>query len=411
MIDSLSFPPLCMEHPTAPGQYQGSAQWNLSVPSSAQRHPSPHDQSPNSSHVPLSEQPSSSTSNPMLTPYYYEPDQAQSVAQDTGDYQQWVENYNTEMHYPYPPEHQQAQNMLQMSYAEPHPPPQPSMPASMANTSAMQPPMQNQYRFAAPYMTPAHPPQQDTYAQNYSQARFEPQRSPQDPRQAGRTHPQQHYLPPAVQQSIPDQAALHAAYQQQISPQYISMHDPGMAGMQLPYSQHPTSLPNSANSHASLGQNFTFEYGMPSAGSVPGAGGDSFTPSSQHSGLPSTPSSRDTSDDRPPPQATTSNASAPQPPRQPLIAPRPEPQVPQAPAPVRKPTKKRARRNVEEESGSEDEDYGAAVPPLKGPDWNASRLCVFYIISSGLPLIETSVLITPTRASTLDLTCTTPWHP
>ncbi|GJE99679.1 fungal-specific transcription factor domain-containing protein [Phanerochaete sordida] len=310
----------------------------------------------------------------MLTPYYYEPDQAQSVAQDSGGYQQWVESYNTQMHYPYPSEHQQAQPMLQMPYAESHPPPQPSsMPASM-NTSAMQQPMQNQYRFAAPYMTPAHLPQQDSYAQDYSQARFEPQRSPQDPRQAGRSHSQQHYLQPVVQQSIPDQAALHAAYQPQISPQYASLHDPSMAGMQLPYSQQPASLPNSASSHAPLGQDFTFEYGIPSAGTVPGAGGDSFTPSSQHSGLPSTPSSRDTSDDRPPPQATTSNASAPHPPRQPLIAPRPEPQVSQAPAPVRKPTKKRARKNVEEESGSEDEYYGAAVPPLKGPDGNASRL-------------------------------------
>lgn len=386
MIDPLLFPPLCMEPSTGASQYQGIAQWNLSVPSSTLRQPSSHNQSPGDSLIPLPEQPSSTSSNPMLTPYYYEPEQSQAVHQGAGDYQHWVESYNAQMHYGYPPEHQQSPGMLQIPYTESHAP-HPSVPASIVNPGAMQQPLQNQYQFAH-YMTPAAQPQRDAYAQGYAQTRFvDPtQRNPQNSQQPHHTSNarQPRYMPSVAPSSMQEQAtSLPAVYQQPMHHQFASMHDPGMTGVQLQYSQQ-SPLSAAADGHGLTAAGFTFEYPAPPAEILPSAANSSYTPSSQHSGLPSTPSSRpDTSDDRAPQQATTSNAAAAQQQRQPApIAPRLEP--PSFRAPTKTLGKKRARRNPpgDYDSGSEDDYYptGTAVPPLKGPDGNATRLCVFFIL-------------------------------
>lgn len=371
MIDILSSPPPCMEHPAAASQYQGNQQWSLCAPSSTLRQSPPHHQSPAGSRVPLSEQPSSSTSSSMLTPYFYDPEQA--AHQDTGDYQQYVDNYNAQIHYAYHPGNQQPQGMLQIPYTEPHAS-HPSAPASMANPSVMQQPLPNQYQFAH-YMTPAHQSQRDTYARSYTQASFvDPtQRSPREPRQTQRTSSarQPEYMPPAAPSFMQGQTdSLPAAYPQQ----FVPVHDAGMTNMQLHF-PHQSPLP--------VVSNFTFEYAAPASDPVTGTGSAGYTPSSQHSGLPSP----DTGDDHPQPQATSPNSAAPQRQRQPaLIAPRPELQSTHTPTQAKRPGKKRARRNPpgDDESGSEDDDdaAGATVPPLKGPDGNAGRLCVFFIFYS-----------------------------
>ncbi|EKM51056.1 uncharacterized protein PHACADRAFT_263020 [Phanerochaete carnosa HHB-10118-sp] len=296
----------------------------------------------------------------MLTPYFYDPEQA--AHQDAGDYQQYVENYNTQIHYAYHLGNQQPQGMLQIPYTEPHAPPPPA-PASMTNPGLMQQPLPNQYQFAH-YMTPAHQPQRDAYTRGYAQTSFvDPtQRSPRESRQVQRTSSahQPGYMPPAAPSFMQGQTeSVPAAYPQHFAP----VHDAGMTNMHLHFPHQPLAV-----------SDFTFEYAAPAVEPVTGTGSANYTPSSQHSGLPSP----DTGDDRPQPQATSPNTTAPKRQRQPApIAPRPESQPNLAPVRTKRPGNKRARRNPpgDDESGSEDDDdVAGTIPPLKGPDGNAGRL-------------------------------------
>lgn len=358
--------------------YQANSHWNPNLPN-AIRHASPHTQSPSGSHVSLPEPPTPASPNTMITPYYYEAEQA--GPQDSGDYQQWVDDYRLQMQYAaaYGAE-QTSPGIMQLPYQDPQHAPV-AAPA-MAASGALPPQMVGPYQFVqSSYMAPQHPQANPPFEPGYHFVdRSHPTARGQRPAHPTHSVRQSQHTAAPPRQPMPNsstsamyQPPLHQDYshlhQQQLHQQYPSVHQDNTTGMlqaHPPVMEPMSDLPRNE---------FTFTYAPHTTDTLITTSSSNITPSSENAGLPSTPSSRpNTSDRQPqvPPSASTSSGAA-------SIASvlKPARQPPSAAQPQAKALKRRKPNPVNDpESGSEDDDMpaGTAVPPLRGYDGNATRL-------------------------------------
>lgn len=322
---------------------------------------------------------------------FYDPDQV-AIPDESGDYQQWVQNYYAQngQFVALQPEAQPAA-MSQMTYDAPvhvqHPPAIPaSIPASIPSSNGMQQPqMQNQYHFVqSQYMAPQHQRPNPMFNQVYPQGRPVDRPTAIPPRISRPMARQSNVVPTGYvaashHQPVPQQAAISMSYQQpQHQGQYRqpSQQDsvPSVSYYQTMPPSELVAAPDARTSPQN--QEFTFQYQTGTDPRHTPASGASFTPNSDTHPLPSASPASWTGTDESTGQTFVAQQTTGQ-------------NGPSSPPPSRRATlpsgksrgKKRARivpTADDPDSGSDDEDgqghSSMAVPPLRGPDTNASRL-------------------------------------
>ncbi|KAF7798316.1 hypothetical protein EIP86_009537 [Pleurotus ostreatoroseus] len=363
-------------HPSHPSSAGGSPNpsgdptqsgWPVAPP-----HPSPGAES---SFRQLDKSPSSMLS---AVPMYYDPEEVPS--QSGVDYAQWVQaNYPEQYGYL---DGSQTSPMGSLGYGQAGGQAQHQVP-NVPNPQMPTPPMQNHYQFVQSPYSAAASNQPDTF------------HDPTTSNVAARvSHPPMGY--PARQQGQRQAVTSISGYaQSQNQPQFAStsyIQQPAQSTyaqdaqgnyvqVQQTYFSSNQADTSSTLMAPSQGE-FTFSYPNNSSETLPVSAGSttSYTPSSEHVNLSVSPRSWMGADDglqpgvphATPPAATAGPSRAPPPSKQD----RPN-------SPKRAKNNKRVRPNPpdEVESGTDDDESQPAVPPLRGPEANPTRLCVIYIFS------------------------------
>lgn len=317
-------------------------------------------------------------------PMYYDPEQVPS--QSGVEYAQWVQaNYPEQYAYL---DGSQSSPMGNVDYGQPSGQAQQQVTdlSNVVNSSMSTPPMQNHYQFVQSPYSAAATNQTDAFQEPVQgSSSIIPPRISHPPtgytsRQQGRPvtlvpgyqHPQSqpHFAPPPFTQQ-----PMQQTYPQNPQGNYV----------QVPQSYFPSNPPDASSTLMASNRDFTFSFPNASAEALPISAGSnsSYTPSSEPVPLSVSPRSWMGTDDGQPPSAshaTTSAAPAgPSHTLSPTRQTRPD-------SPGKAKNNKRARRSApgEVESGTDDDDSQSAVPPLRGPDTNPTRLCVICSLSCSI---------------------------